>query len=650
VIPIVLDNSRLPERLRFAARACALWIALCAAASPAGAATYYVDNQSPDASPSGPGTPAQPYATITAAVAAHAGPGTTILVRPGLYREQVSITASGADGDPFVIRAEGPGVVIDGSDDFTGEPQWVGAGDAAASGAHDPRAIDYAWLAAGVTWPPEQVFLNGRRLTPLAVSPEVLPPDAFTWVSGEGLYVNLAGSNPGTQDVAVARRDNAFRVMGSRSWVRIEGFEIRRVNDAGINVFTGCSDIVIARNTISLCERYGIKVAGSTRVEIVGNVVSESNFSGIGVTAGSTACLVRDNESFRNAIPGWRAAKGILLQSSPGNVVAGNRTYENQDTGIQVNAGSDDCILYNNRSWHNGDHGFDHLDVSGTIHLHNVAYGNYKDGFSIEGDSPGSKVFNCIAVDNGLTTEHFDLWVNGLSSIGFESGYNIIWNSDGQEPVKFVTTKYNLLSDYVLDSGQDTHSIQANPLFVDPEAGDFTPRQGSPAIDAGSSNVPYEPSTDYLGHLRFDDPSTPDVGNGPVTFTDIGAVEYVVIPDQGVIELPCPLLPGIARGPAVLGRQAAGAPGSLALSSAFPNPTRGAVEFALDLPRDTRVEWAVFDLQGRVVWSEGRTMAAGRGQLRWDGTAAGGAPAPDGVYLVRARVEEQVLTRRMVRF
>jgi hypothetical protein len=88
----------------------------------------------------------------------------------------------------------------------------------------------------------------------------------------------------------------------------------------------------------------------------------------------------------------------------------------------------------------------------------------------------------------------------------------------------------------------------------------------------------------------------------------------------------------------------------LALSGAFPNPSPGAVEFALDLPRDSEVRWAVYDLQGRTVWSEERTFSAGRGSLRWDGTIAGRGKAPTGVYLVRASVDGTRFTRRVVRF
>jgi flagellar hook assembly protein FlgD len=87
-----------------------------------------------------------------------------------------------------------------------------------------------------------------------------------------------------------------------------------------------------------------------------------------------------------------------------------------------------------------------------------------------------------------------------------------------------------------------------------------------------------------------------------------------------------------------------------ALSPGFPNPSRGPVEFALDLPAEAAVEWTVYDLQGRVVRSEGRALSAGRSLLSWDGTTASGEPAATGVYLVRARVAGMQFTRRVIRF
>lgn len=94
---------------------------------------------------------------------------------------------------------------------------------------------------------------------------------------------------------------------------------------------------------------------------------------------------------------------------------------------------------------------------------------------------------------------------------------------------------------------------------------------------------------------------------------------------------------------------AGGRPGVLSLSAPRPNPARGDVALALDLPRETEVEWSVADIQGRVVWSEPlRRYAPGSWMLRWTGRDAGGARLAPGLYLARVRAGAEVLTRRLV--
>src|SRR5205085_11515903 len=83
-------------------------------ASRALADTFYVDGPNPAASDANPGTAALPYRTILGAVKARCAAGNTVVVKPGIYREQVSLPGSGGPGNPFVIQAQRPGVVVDG--------------------------------------------------------------------------------------------------------------------------------------------------------------------------------------------------------------------------------------------------------------------------------------------------------------------------------------------------------------------------------------------------------------------------------------------------------------------------------------------------------------------------------------------------------
>ena len=479
---------------------------------PALAATYYVDASSPSCSPSGPGTEFQPYCTITAAVNLRGKAGNTIIVKPGIYREQVTIRASGAPGDPIVLRAEGPGVIVEGADDLSQAASWVSAGGG-------------VWRAAGVNWKPNQVFVDDVLLQPAADSLAPPPVDRFTWLTGQGLFVNLGGDNPGLRRTLVGARSHNFNMV-SRSWITIEGFTALHADSRGIFLQSNCSNVTLIGNTVGFADLSGIALTGGSANVIEGNVSMNNGLHGISLTAGTTGCTVRDNEAFGNADPDVRRANGIYLLAAPANTLYRNRLHNNQDSGLHFGTDANGCVAFNNRSWANGDHGYDHLGATGTTHVNDVSSGNYRDGFSIEGGATGTRLSNCISVNNGILTNDHNLWVEPGSDIGFVSDYNIFWNGSADEPINFLGIEYARIQDYQGVSGQDAHSLQVDPLFSSPAAGDFRLRSGSPAIDAGNSAAAGWPATDAAGQPRVDVPGVPNTGAGPVPYADRGALEY----------------------------------------------------------------------------------------------------------------------------
>src|SRR5262249_48013470 len=88
-------------------------------ARPADAATWFVNGSNGSCSNAHGGSSARPYCSISAAVGAHHGPGDTILVEPGVYREQITIDGSGDSDAPLTLEAKAPGVVVEGADDFS---------------------------------------------------------------------------------------------------------------------------------------------------------------------------------------------------------------------------------------------------------------------------------------------------------------------------------------------------------------------------------------------------------------------------------------------------------------------------------------------------------------------------------------------------
>lgn len=683
--------------------------------SSAVAQTYYVSNAAPCVTPDG--TELAPYCTINSAMAAHNGPGVTIIVKPGVYREQVTVNNSGSAGLPFVFQAQGPGVIVEGADDFSDPALWVSAGTG-------------VWRAASVAALPNQVFADGARLTVTNLAPGSMPDNSFSFVAGQGLYVKLAsGDSPALHAALVGKRTHGFSIFG-RSYVTVSGFEVQHQEQRGFNLgntTSATSDLSILGNTVRQTFNYGIVSINCQRNIIDGNNVSYAGFHGIGLTNGTTQSVVCNNEVSYSVDPAVRRANGIFLSAATSNRLFGNSLHHNDDTGLHFSAASNDNVSFHNRSWLNGDHGFDHLATSGTRHVNDIAYGNHVDGFSFEGNSPNNSVHNSIAVDNGLTTGGNDLWVDLNSSVGFVSDHNIFYNSTPETPIKYITTSYLTLDAYRLASNQDAHSKQADPLFIGAGAGNFAIGAGSPAIDAAHAGVPNWPTADLGGMAPVDDTHIPDTGEGVPTFADMGVFEFVPPADQAPVVTAPPSFNAVIgqqisftvtasdpdgdpissltwssnKATAVAGATfvpsadntsgvftwtptvpmngnvrvtftatALGLTGSdgtnihfrkktfdgelalgeVSMSAGYPNPTAGAVEFALDLPADSAVDWSVYDMQGRRLYSESGTMSAGRQTIRWDGLTMSRQRAGTGLYFVRAKIGGKDLVRRIVRF
>jgi hypothetical protein len=109
----------------------------------------------------------------------------------------------------------------------------------------------------------------------------------------------------------------------------------------------------------------------------------------------------------------------------------------------------------------------------------------------------------------------------------------ILWNNGPDEIVGPATVAHG----DVQGGFPGTGNIDADPLFVDPDTGDYRLSAGSPCLDAADNTaVPAEITTDLDGNPRFvDDPDTKDTGLGQCP-VDMGAYEF----QQGDACAPCP--------------------------------------------------------------------------------------------------------------
>src|SRR5690348_501845 len=150
------------------------------------------------------------------------------------------------------------------------------------------------------------------------------------------------------------------------------------------------------------------------------------------------------------------------------------------------------------------------------------------------------------------------MFVDTSSTTGFDADYDVLWDTAAQPPVRFGEKVYASVAAFQAATGIGPHTFGADPRFVDAAHGDFHLRADSPAIDAATTSIPGWDKLDADGFIRTDEPATPNTGAGPVPFADRGALEY----HDGVLAV------GERPGTA-----------ALALTAAYPNPSRSAVAF-----------------------------------------------------------------------
>ena len=239
------------------------------------------------------------------------------------------------------------------------------------------------------------------------------------------------------------------------------------------------------------------------------------------------------------------------------------------------------------------------------------------------------------------------------------------------------------------DTWEGLGLISADPMFADPEDGDYTLLPGSPCMDAGSPYILDEDgSPSDMGYTGGGgpDPDIPRIeaegpagaiesgGSGTVSVLNTGWADLTVLgvtcPDSfhTTLGFPRTVAPGEtlsvdisytgfsecsdtlvvthddayqpALRVAVTGTSPTGIsharPLRFSLDQNVPNPFNRMTTIRFSLPEAGAVRLAIYSIHGQLV----RTLVdgpvqAGRHEVVWDGTDSRGAPAASGVYIYR---------------
>jgi hypothetical protein len=376
-----------------------------------------------------------------------------------------------------------------------------------SAGAARAVAGDTVLVAAGVYTEQVDVPRSGTATNPIVLA------------AVSGASVTVRGRNHGFQ-------------LSSRSWVTIRGFRIVDTADHGIAV-TGGSHLTIVANEVAGAGRpvdgatgRGISLSSTTTSIVERNRTHHNSDAGVFIGTGATGNYVARNASWNNARGFVRAATGIDVRASS-NTVTRNITFDNEDSGINIWNGANGCLVSNNVSYRNGDHGIDNKASNNTRIRSNTVYGGVDSGIEVVG-STGVSLANNISANNGIDSPRTEgnIRVDEASAPSISLDYDLVFLSSPGVMIDFNDVEYGSLAAFRAATGREVHGLQANPRFRRPSLGNFHLTPGSRAIDSANSGVSGHPKVDADARRRVDDPDTPNTGVGPRRYDDRGAFEF----------------------------------------------------------------------------------------------------------------------------
>ena len=529
------------------------------------ATNFYVDNT---VSTSGDGSFSNPWKTINEALP-HLAPGDTLFIRggsitPQVYNENLILNgAAGTRENPIVIRAYGSeSVEIQYKNSYVVKFSSGGYVLEHLILNHLGGESDAIKIKSSYNVLRNCVIKNGKR-------------DGIDLGSGDYNLVEhckIYGFDTGT-------------TTDAHGIVLDEGtgntFQYNEIFDNGgdcIQIYTGTARwTVIAYNqlytTLGGESENAVDIKSTVGVKLIGN-----EMFGFRRSAGSQG----------NAVVIHHDADSIIMRD--------NRIYDSNG-GIRIGG--------------NADYQPDYLIIERNIVYDLIDEGQYStDGYGIQFDGLSNvQMYNNTFVNipgplfwiDSDGAENVDIRNNLFSNTGRIKGGESLFRGT-------VVIDYNgwFSADERFDS--EPHPIiGTDPMFVNPDAGDFRLAPGSPAIDAGDPAF----GTDYPG--------------GRI---DLGAIESDAVT---AIEAPKQVI------------------GDFQLLPNYPNPFNPATHIPFVLPQRAPVQLSIYDIHGRLVQTlvQG-TLEAGKHQVVWNARNSNGKPVPSGVYIYQIRTPFGSLTGQMI--
>jgi N-acetylglucosaminyldiphosphoundecaprenol N-acetyl-beta-D-mannosaminyltransferase len=288
--------------------------------------TIHVDQHHTAASDTNPGTSDRPFATISAALSSGlVGPGDTVLVAGGVYREELNPQIGGSGpGARLVIKARHQEEVIISGADPIGTPE-PGTGTTWVVNNYEP--LDY--YGDGHLYQRELVIADGQALKPVFSAADLVEGSFFVDRSSPSTgRILIDTGKPSVPSLEVARRGALFFPgnsweecghSGQPSSFHLIGLTFRHAANAAQfgAVCVGGSESLLENVTVEWTVGTGIKVVGEKHR--LWHVRSNNNGQ-TGINGQCIACTIIDSETSFNNFVGhdafWEAGGGKWSQSA----------------------------------------------------------------------------------------------------------------------------------------------------------------------------------------------------------------------------------------------------------------------------------------------------------------------------------------------
>jgi hypothetical protein len=460
--------------------------------------TYFVG---PTGNDGNPGTLLRPFKTIQHGLNVAGSPGDTVEVRAGTYFEKLNFPHSGSAAGYITLEAyPGEHPVLNG----TGVPSSdVGFGNDMVQ-LHN---ISYVKLLGF-----EIAFDMGTGS-----------------VDASGVHVEGSGTN-------IQIRNNLIH--------DITGIHAMGISVYGSSLTVPIANIVIDGNQIYHCQPADSETltlnGNVNNFQITHNVVHDDNNIGIDMIGGECGIfglsgprvglpVTRNGVCAHNTVYhihanyGGGFAAGIYVDGGQNISLVDNVSYQN-DLGLEVGA-------------ENAGYVASHVVVEDNLLFLNTQAGLVFGGFdqTVGRTRFCSFINNTVYRNDTLNTGNGQLWIqwassnvvtnnifyaaandvligsDGAGNVGNVLDHNLYFATSGANNAEFDwnSATYGGFADYRAGTGEDAHSLFADPRFVNAGILNFHLGAGSPAIDAGSAMAGEFAPSDFDGIVRG---SPPDIG------------------------------------------------------------------------------------------------------------------------------------------